>query len=431
MKASTDRVIVEPQEHRAARPARGRLLPLLTFFVALGVVVIAAVIAGVLPRLARENGLKAAVQTERAQRPVVNAIAARLPSSKVPVDLPGDLQAEVESPIFARADGYLVKRNVDIGDRVKTGQIMAEIETPELDQQLQQARATLSNSVSSLKELEADLALAKANLKLSQQTAQRYVALEGKGAVSHQETDEKRADLDVKRAQVDAATAKIASTRDTIAANQANVQRLEQMKAFSKVTAPFDGVVTIRNVDVGTLINSGNAGTLKPMFSVAQIGTLRIFVNVPQADLESIHVGDKAELRVQELPGRVFPATLTRISNEVDTGSRSMLTILEVPNPRGVLFPGMYAQVRFPGVRAASSTVLIPGDALMLTSQGPRVAVVDGENRIRFRDVKIGNDYGNEVEIQSGVSAGELVVLHPTDAIKDGVAVDVHKSASG
>ncbi len=430
METSTDRVIVEPQERRVTRP-RSRLLPLLAFFAVLAVIVVAAVIAGVLPRLDRERGLKAAVQLERAQRPVVNVIAARSPSSTVPVDLPGDLQAEVESPIFARADGYLIKRNVDIGDRVKTGQVMAEIETPELDQQLQQARATLSNSISSLAELQADLALAKANLKLSQQTEQRYVALEGKGAVSHQETDEKRADLDVKKAQADAATAKIVSTRDVIAANQANVHRLEQMKAFSKVTAPFDGVVTIRNVDVGTLINSGNAGTLKPMFSVAQIGTLRIFVNVPQAYLESIRVGQKAELRVQELPGQVFGATLTRISNEVDTGSRSMLAILEVPNPRGVLFPGMYAQVRFPGVRAASRTVLIPGDGLMLTSQGPRVAVVEAGNRIRFRDVKIGNDYGNELEIQSGIAPGELVVLHPTDAIRDGVEVDVHKSGNG
>jgi RND family efflux transporter MFP subunit len=314
---------------------------------------------------------------------------------------------------------------------VKTGQVMAEIETPELNQQVEQAKATLSNSVSSLKELEADLTLAKANYKLAQQTAQRWQALESKGAVSHQETDEKRADLDVKKAQMEAAEAKILSTHDLIRANESNVHRLQQLQAFSHITAPFDGIVTARNMDVGTLINSGSSNaTTKPIFSVAQPNIMRIFVNIPQTNVALIHDGMTAELRVQELPGQVFHATVTRFTHEVDMTSRSMLAILRVPNPTGILIPGMYAEVRFPGRKSDGGTILIPGDALVLSSQGPRVAVVDGDNRVHFQLVKVGTDYGNEVEIKTGLNAGDLVIMNPSDAVKDGVQVEVHKTTS-
>lgn len=410
------------------RPPRPRLRPLLTFFAVLAILVIAAVITGLLPRLQRQRSVQAAGELERVRKVAVNVTAARLPGADAPLDLPGDMQALIETPIFARVDGYLVKRNVDIGYRVKAGQVMAEIETPELDQQIQQARATLSNSVSTLKELEAALTLAKANMRLAQQTSQRWLVLEQKGAVSHQETDEKRADLEVKQAQVEAAQANIVSRRDLIGANEANLHRLEQMKAFAHVTAPFDGIVTARNVDIGTLINSGNGGPARAMFSVAQTAVMRIFVNVPQAFVASIHDGGAAELRVQELPGQVFQATVSHFTHEVDTNSRSMLAILQVPNSRGTLLPGMYAQVRFPGAKSASGAVLIPGDALVLSSKGPRVAVVDPENCVHFHDVKVGTDYGNEVEIKSGLADGDLVVMNPGDAVKDGVEVEVHKS---
>lgn len=430
MEKSSGRAIAEPNEVHIARPHRARLRPLLTFFAVLALIVVIAVLAGVLPRLQRRQTLVAATGTDRVRRPAVNVAAARRVAAGAPLDLPGDLQALVESPIFARANGYLVKRYVDIGDHVKAGQPMADIETPELDQQIQQARATLSNSVSSLKELEADLTLANANLKLARQTAQRWLALEAKGAVSHQETDEKRADLDVKQAQMEAAQAKIVSTRDLVNANEANLHRLEQMKSFARVTAPFDGVVTARNVDVGTLIDSGNGGASKAMFSVAQIEPMRIFVNVPQANVAAIRAGEAVELRVQELSGRVFQAKVWRFTHEVDTTSRSMLTMLLVPNPNGILLPGMYAEVRFPGAQSASGAVLIPGDALVLSSNGPRVAVADSANRVHFRDVKVGTDYGNNVEIMSGLAAGDLVIMNPSDAVKDGVQVDIHRSGA-
>jgi RND family efflux transporter MFP subunit len=419
-----ERIIAEPHPERVKPRPRARVRPLLTFFAVLAVIVIASVVAGLLPRLRREKGLQAAVKTEESQLPIVNVTAARQAPANAPLELPGDMQALVESPIFARADGYLVKRYVDIGDRVKPGQPMADIETPELDQQIQQARATISNSQSTLRELEAALTLATANLKLSQTTSQRFQALEKAGVVSHQDADEKAASLEVRQAEVEAARAKIVSERDLIAANEANLRRLQQMKQFARVTAPFDGIITARNVDIGTLINSGNGGASKELFRVAQIGTMRIFVNVPQSYVGAIRDGEKAELRVQELPGHVFQAVTQRFTHEVDATSRSMLAILLVANPRELLLPGMYATVRFAATRPVPA-LLIPGDALILGAKGTRVAIVDAENRVRLRDVRVGIDYGTEVEILAGLSPGDLVIMNPTDSVREGAQVEV------
>ncbi|MDQ6662946.1 MAG: efflux RND transporter periplasmic adaptor subunit [Acidobacteriota bacterium] len=399
----------------------------MTFFAVLGLIVMAAVVAGVLPRLRREKLLAAEAKTGQSQLPAVNVAAARAAPANAPLELPGDLRANVESPIFARADGYLVKRNADIGDRVKKGQVLADLETPELDQQIQQARATISNSQSTLKELQAALGLANANLNLAQATYRRWESLEKKGIMSHQDAEEKLGAQEIRKAEVEAASAKMVSERDLIAGNEANFRRLEQMKAYSHVTAPFDGIITARNVDIGTLINSGNGGTAKEMFRIAEIATMRIFVNVPQSYVGAIHDGEKGEVRVQEQPGRVFHATVARFTHEVDTGSRSMLAILLAPNPKEVLLPGMYAQVRFSTARA-NSALLIPGDALVTGSKGTRVALVDAENLVHFREVRVGIDYGTEVEILSGLAAGDLVVMNPTDSVREGAQVEVRKT---
>ena len=417
----------ELQVKPSMRPPKARLRPLLTLFAVLGLLVISAVVVGLLPRLRREQALKAATETVRDERPIVNVTEVRQAPANAPLELPGDLQALVESPIFARADGFLTKRNVDIGDLVKKGQVLAEIETPELDQQILQGRATLSNSQSTLVELQAALTLSEANVKLAQKTAERWHELEAEGTVSHQDADEKNAALDVRRAEVAAANAKIVSARDLVSANDANLHRLQEMKGFARVTAPFDGIITARNVDIGTLINSGNGGPAREMFRIAEIGTIRVFVNVPQAYVGSIRTGEKTELRVQELPGQVFAADLARFTHAVDTGSRSMLAILLVNNPRGILLPGMYAQVRFAAARSMPA-VLIPGDALLVGTKGTRVASVDADNRVRFRNIKVGVDYGNEVEVLAGVAPGDLVVMNPTDAVREGVRVDVRKS---
>lgn len=405
---------------------RTRVRPLLTFFAILLILVIAAVVAGVLPRLRRERGLQAVADVAREQLPVVNVAVARKAAASTPLELPGDLQAMIESPIFARADGYLTKRYVDIGDRVKKGQPLADIETPELDEQIQQARATWSNAQSSLKEAEADLTLAEANLKLSQKTKERWRQLEGKGVLSHQEADEKGADAEVRSAQVEVARAKIRSAADVVSANEASLRRFQQMKSFARVTAPFDGMITARNVDVGTLINSGNGGSSREMFRIADVRTMRIFVNLPQAYVGAIRIGQKAALRVQELPGQVFSANIDRFTNEVDSQSRSMLAVLTVPNPRGILMPGMYAQITFAANRPAAG-VLIPGDAMVLGTQGARVAVAGPDSRIHFRAVKVGNDYGSEVEILDGVKPGDLVVMNPGDTVRENAQVEIHK----
>ncbi|MGO9255708.1 MAG: efflux RND transporter periplasmic adaptor subunit, partial [Bryobacteraceae bacterium] len=346
------------QPGRQRRPGRR---PVLLFFAVLAVLVAAGIVGGILPRLARQKVMLAASETLAARRPVVIVSAARFAAGQEDIDLPGDLEAIVESPIFARADGYLKTRFVDIGDRLKKGQPMADLETPELDQQISQAHATLAQATSTIKELQADLALAQANLGLAQVTRDRWQRLVAKGAVSRQESDEKQADFAVKEAQTQKAEATLATVQDTIHASEANLRRLEEMKSFARVTAPFDSVVTARNVDVGTLINAGNGGAAREMFRVAQIQPLRVFVNVPQTYVEQVRAGQAAELRVQEKAGQVFPAKVTNISQSLDANSRAMLVILETPNPGAALFPGMYAQVRFRSPRTRRA-LRVPGD---------------------------------------------------------------------
>ena len=413
----------EPAAKATKRPGRG---PVIAFFAVLMLVVAMAIAGGLLPRLSRQKGLLAASAAREHQKPVVIASVARLASTKDSIDLPGDLQSIVESPIFARADGYLKTRLVDIGDHVKTGQPMAELETPELDQQIAQARANLAQTQASLKELQADIELARANLNLSRATAERWQRLAKKGVVSPQDLDEKTADLGVKQAQAERAVAALATAQENVRASQASLRRLEEMKSFARVTAPFDGLVTARNVDIGTLINSGNGGASREMFRVARIQPLRIFVNVPQTYVEEMREGQAAELRVQERPGEVFPARVTNVSHSLDTNSRSMLVILETPNPGPMLYPGMYAQVRFPAAgRGALPMLRIPAEALVIDKSGTRVATVGSDHVVHFRKIAIGQDLGSEVDVISGLAAGELVISNPSDAVEEGASVDV------
>ena len=414
----------------SAQVARKRpgVRPVLILFAVLAVLIAAGIVAGLLPKLRRQQALLAAGQVQISQRPVVNVAAARLAPAKRTLDLPGDMQALIESPIFPRVDGYISKRNVEMGDIVKAGQIMAEIETPELDQQLQQLRATLSNSLSTLKELQANIMLAQANVNIAGITFQRWKILQAKGAIARQDFDEKDADYQVKQAELEAARAKLLSARDTVAANEANVRRLEKMKAFAQVTAPFDGIVTARLMDVGTLVNAGNGGTNHEIFRVADLNTMRIFVNVPQTWVGEVAVGQKAELRVQELPGKVFAAEVRHITQEVDTTSRSMLVILETPNPGHRLLPGMYAQVRFATSRPVS-TLLVPSDALINGKEGTRIAIAGSDGKVHLRSVRVGSDFGNEIEILDGLTANDLVIMNPTDSVREGVEVEAKKSA--
>ncbi|HZT30673.1 MAG TPA: efflux RND transporter periplasmic adaptor subunit [Bryobacteraceae bacterium] len=422
----TERSLGEARQKGARPRPRAGLKGLVVFFAILAVLVATAIVAGLVPRLSRERALLAASESAASRPPAVNVAAVRTAPTQVQLELPGDLQALIDAGIFARADGYVARRLVDYGYRVKKGQLLAEITTPELDEQIRQAHATLAQSQSSLRDLQANLTLAQANLKLAQVTYNRWKHLTDKGVFSHQDTDEKEAALEVRQAEVQSAQARIAAAQDTIRANEASLRRLEELKAFDQVTAPFDGVITVRNIDVGALINAGNGGPAREMFHIAQIDPLRIFVNVPQANLADVHVGQSAELRVQEMPGQVFPARVTNVSNALDPASRAMLTVLEVPNPKGILLPGMYAQVRFTSVRS-SPGLRVPGDALILGRQGPRVAVVDPESRIHLRPIHIARDYGPELEVSGELNPGDLVVVNPGDAVREGARVEVHK----
>lgn len=405
----------------APQPSRSGLAWL---FVVLAVVLIAAIGFGVRPRLAREKALVAASQAVGGERPTVSVAAVGQSPAQTSLELPGDLQALVESAIFARADGYLRRRLVDIGDRVSAGQLLAEIETPELDQQLSQARASLAQSQAALEQTRAALVQSRANLKLAEVTLERWKRLTDSGVFSKQDGDEKQAAFEVGKAQVEAAQANINAAQKTVDANEANLRRLEELKSFARVTAPFDGLITYRVIDVGTLINAGNAGPEREIFRIAQIQTMRIFVNVPQTYAGLVRAGQTAELRVQELPGQVFSATVKGTTNSVDTSARTMLAVLQTSNQRGVLLPGMYAQVKFsfPGNKSA---LLIPGDSLMLGREGPRVAVVGPDHLVHMRQIHISHDYGAQLEVDSGVAPGELVVVNPSDQVRENAPVEI------
>lgn len=404
------------------RAPRGRLVAAL---IALAVLLVLAVGAGLLPRLRREHALAASVRQEAAQAPIVTVAPVEESAARTELELPGNTVALVETPLYARADGYVRRRLVDIGDRVSAGEVLAEIESPELDQQIDQAKAALLQAQASLKQMQADLVRARANLKLAEVTARRWRNLAAKGVFSRQDADEKEANFEAQQAQVAAAEASINVAQNNVAADNANLRRLEQMKAFDRVVAPFAGVITFRdvNLDTGTLINAGNNGPNRELFRVSQIDMLRVFVNVPQTYVESIAPGQTAKLTVDELPGKVFPAVVRRTTTSLDTTSRTLLAVLRVPNPQHLLLPGMYGRVKF-SLPQPRRTLLIPADALVDGAAGTQAAVVGPDHRVHFHRITLGLDLGARLEVTSGLEAGDEVILHPTNEIRENVAVE-------
>jgi RND family efflux transporter MFP subunit len=383
-------------------------------------------------RKTQERALAASVgESAAAETPVVNVARVRMAASEATVELPGQTMALVETPVYARTDGYIKQRNVEIGDRVKQGQPMIELDTPDLDQQIVQARATLGQSRAALAQLQANLQAAQSSLKLARVTAQRTKALADQGVMSKQDNDTAQASLENGEANVHAAEENIRAQQDAINANDANLKRLMEQKNFARIEAPFDGVVTYRNTaasDVGTLVSSGSSTATHEILRISQLQTLRIFVNVPQSYAPVIRVNQPADLAVEEFPGRNFPARVKSASNAVDPSSRTMLTILEVDNSSGALLPGMYATVRF-RLPHTVNILRVPGDALIFRTEGVFAAVVDAEHRAHMRKLTLGRDFGSEVEATSGLEAMDSVVLNPTDAIREGVLVDSKERA--
>jgi RND family efflux transporter MFP subunit len=361
--------------------------------IVVAVVLAAVVVMGLVTRATQANSLKSWTQEQAV--PTVSIIAPEPGKAGPVLDLPGQLQAYTRAPIYAQVSGYLKEWKTDIGTPVKAGQLLGEISTPELDQQLQQARA--------------DLASTKANADLAGVTAKRWQAMLGSDSVAQQDVDQRTADYTAKLAQMKAA--------------QANVDRLQAAKAFARIVAPFDGVVTARDTDVGALINAGG-GTGPELFVVSDIHKLRVYVQVPQRYGPSIHPGSAAVLTVPEYPGRQFHAQVVATSNAVNTTSGTTLVQLQVDNTNNQLMPGAFAHVRF-NLPLDSTALRVPASTLIFDNAGLRVATVGEGDKVAFKKVSILFDYGKTVEIGAGLSAGDRVIDSPPDGIKDGDAVKI------
>jgi RND family efflux transporter MFP subunit len=317
------------------------------------------------------------------------------------LSLPGTAEAFVESPIFARTNGYLKLWTKDIGAHVKAGELLAVIETPELDQQLMQARAVLAQT--------------GANLKLAKITGSRYQDLIASHSVSQQDVDQSNQNTAMLTASAQAAAA--------------DVQRLEQLQQFENVCAPFDGIVTARNIDIGDLINAGSGGTGKEMFRIARIDTLRIFVNVPEDYSGSIKPGVTAKLSIAGFPGKEFPAKVTRYAHAVDANSRTMRTELDIPNSHGALVPGAYASATF-CLRSPVAPLILPSNTEIFQANGMQVGVVDKNDRVQLRNISVGRDFGTSVEVLSGLQLGDAVITNPSDSLTAGAQVALTNSNS-
>ena len=396
----------------------------------LGVLLIASVAFGVFRRQTHDRALAASADEDSGRAPVVNVGRVRQSGAKATIEIPGDLVARVETPLYARVDGYLKRRPVDIGDHVKKGDLLIEIETPDLDAQIAQGEATLAQSRATVQQLKAALAVARSTAKLAATTAERYRILLRQESVAKQDYDNQAAAAEVAEANIKQAEENIHAAESTIAANVANVRRMQELKIYANLVAPYDGIVTFRSAqsDPGTLITSGNTTATKELIRVSAIDTIRIFVNVPQSYSTLIHAGQTADLIVDEFPGRTFAARVRGTTNSVDPSTRALLAVLLVDNPKGELLPGMYAKVRFALPHMVSVTML-PADALVLKTDGPQAAVVGADHKVHFHKLVLGRDMGAELEVNSGLEEGDAVVLNPTDSIREGVTVETKERA--
>ncbi|MFL6449187.1 MAG: efflux RND transporter periplasmic adaptor subunit [Bryobacteraceae bacterium] len=398
------------------RPSGLTVAALCLIVVVIGVI---AFFAGYLPLRERRAVLMSEARDHEQVLPRVEVITVRRSPSKSGLVLPGNIQATAEAPILARADGYVQHRLVDIGDRVQAGQLLAQIEAPELDEQVRQAEATVQQARAGLEQAAANLQQGKSELELARVMSQRWANLITSGSVSEQENDQMQAQYRSKQAGVEALEKAVSVQRSGIAAAEANVARLEKMRSYRRVTAPFDGVITLRNVDDGALVNSGT--TL--LFRIAQTAMLRTYVNVPQNNASSVHPGESAIVTVSNLPGRQFPGTVARSSNALDPASRTLLVEVHVPNPSGALMPGMYAQVELTSSRK-DPPLLIPSDALIMRSDGAQVAVVRKDHRVHVQKVDAGRDYGDRLEVLTGLEEGDIIIANPGDVVSEGTEVD-------
>jgi RND family efflux transporter MFP subunit len=377
-----------------------------------------AFVVGYLPESSRQTALAKEAKEDAQALPPVNVVPVGQASAKSQLVLPGSIQAVTEAPVLARASGYIGKRYVDIGDRVKEGQLLAEIDAAELDQQVVQAKASVDQARSSLEQATANFQQGKTNSEMARYTYERWNALVQKGAVSRQDADTYKSTYEASQQNVQSLDKAVSVAKNNIAVAEANLGHFTEMQSYLKVKAPFAGVITLRNIDTGALVSEGS--TL--LFRIAQTDRLRTFVNVPQADAIGIHVGQVADLKIPDLPSHTFKGTVTRTANSLDPATRTLLAEVQVTNESGLLLPGMYSEVNFTTPRA-EPPLLIRADALVVRGDGSFVAVVGDDDIVHFRKVDLGRDYGDQLEVLGGLKKGERVVVSPGDVVRENVKV--------
>jgi RND family efflux transporter, MFP subunit len=410
------RQLDDRKEPAASRPSKGVLW---TIALLAAAAIVIAFVTGFIPHQRRETVLANEAVTAEKTDPVVNVVTVERSGGKSERVLPGSIQAVTEAPVLSRSNGYVKRRYVDIGDRVAAGQLLAELEAPELIQLLHQAEANLAQTKAAVEQASANLQQARTNERLAQVTAQRWANLFTRGVVSRQENDTYQAQYDSQKANSQALEKAVAATQSNVAAAEANVARLTELKGFSKVHAPFAGVITMRNVDTGALVNEGS--TL--MFRIAQTNRLRIYLNLPQADASLVHVGQVATLTIPDLPGRKFAGTVTRTAASLDPSTRTLLTEVQVANNDGALMPGMYADVDLTTPRR-DPPLAIPGDTLVVRSDGPQVAVIGPDHKVHYQLLKLGRDFGDRIEVLSGLTDGQQIAVNPGDTVREGSKVN-------
>jgi RND family efflux transporter MFP subunit len=376
-------------------------------------------VVGIVPRLRNDRQLAAAVQKVETTPPNVYVIRPEA-AGEADLSLAATTQAIQDAVIYARTSGYIRKRHVDIGDRVQAGQLLAEIDSPEIDQQLRQAQADLQQS-------ERTLDVQKASLELARTTLARYQAADAEGAVAKQALDQNAAAHQTAQATVAAAEANVNS-------NRANVQRVRELIAFQRVVAPFSGTVIQRNVDVGTLITAGSptnntavapssvTGAANGLFEIAQVDALRVFVNVPQVYSSTLKIGLPVSVVVRGQVMKPLAATVTRTASALDPGTRTLLTQVDIPNAEHRLLPGMFVYVAFK-IGPSGTHWRVPATAVVFNAQGTRVVIVGPGNTLRFQDVVLGRDFGTAIDVQAGLQGHELVVKQPTVSLQEGQVV--------
>jgi RND family efflux transporter MFP subunit len=401
-------VTTEPNETEAVRPddyqpsdvgpnpaGRAKLL--------IGAVLLVLITAGVVTFLNRKSETDAlAKETEAVSVPTVAVVQPQAEPGNDELVLPGNLQAFIESPIFARTNGYLLRWYKDMGSKVEKGELLAAIDTPEVDQELSQARASREQF--------------KAALGLAKISTDRWANLLKSDSVSQQEADQQASGYQQALAN--------------LAAADANVRRLEELESFKNVYAPFSGVLTRRNVDPGALINSGAQAAGRELFDIARVDPLRVYVSVPQAYAPNIKAGMKANVTLQEFPGQKFVGTVVRTAEAIDLATRTLNTEVDVPNKDGKLLPGSFGQVHF-ATGTSVPRITIPVNAMLFRAEGAQVAVVDKDGKVHLRPISIGRDFGATLEILGGLDVSDQIIINPSDSLEEGQKVHVAKPSAG